>query len=443
MQWQATGVAAALENEKAMRSLTAATFRFGEAAPGVTAGLSAQSAQLAAFSTQARNAITQAQALAASMVRIPSQIGPVVETAVRLTEAFGGDLQTNTRNLAATLEGNLALSLRLLVPELGTLSESALKSGEAIELLATRIPAATTSLSRYAEALERTKRAQEANAEAAGEAVTQSEEIIRLQERLANATERGVENGTSLAEVWERFTLSLKLGAKEFANSASNLFSWTTNAELAARRAEEFTKAVEDAALAQKAFNDQLLAADQLENRIASQRDSVADRLSAAGITLRDLAAEERELAETERQLLELIRTATDEELPSYNLALAQVRVKIAEINGETAVGASAVGEFTARQTEGAEAAATYAAALDLSARSARQAAAAYGSATSAVIGFGRAARQVSIETGVGPNGAFRIVRDANTGRVVTFSVGPVAVQGTGGAPQRANTVGN
>ena len=229
-EWQARGVEAALETEKALKGLNAATFRFGDASAGIAAGLALQSEALSQVSGQSRTAIIQAQALAASMAKTPDQIERVVAAAVRLSDAFGGDLDANTRALAGTLEGDLSKSLRTLIPELRDFSQSQLESGEAIDLVAERIPAATKALDSYAAAVERVNKARADNAEAAGEAVKQDAEVVKLQNQLANATERAREAGTDLAVMWEKLKLNVKLGAQEFATAAGNLFTWNTNA---------------------------------------------------------------------------------------------------------------------------------------------------------------------------------------------------------------------
>ena len=351
-EWQARGVEAALETERALKNLNAATFKFGEASAGIAAGLAAQSEALSQLSTQSRTAIIQAQALAASMSRTPDEIERVVSVALRLTQVFGGDLETNTRALAGTLEGNLVRSLKQLIPELDGLSDASLRSGEAIRIVDERIPAATTNLDAYEQALLRVKKAQQDNAEAAGNAVIQSEELIDLQNRLANATERGRESGSALGVVWEKLKLTFQLGAQELANSAANLLSWTTNAELAARRAAEYAAAVEAAAEAQRKLN--AAQAQTNEEKIASAREAAALAARAHGIALRDLASEEESLVELERQLTDLLRTATVPEQREYTIALEATRKKLAEVRGETDGASTSLRDFGAANAEAA-----------------------------------------------------------------------------------------
>lgn len=395
-----SAIRAANQQEEAVARLDAALAPLGPRAREVSAALQEQASALQSTTRFGDEAIIQAQALLATLGVQADQLPRATEATVNLAAAFGQDLDQAARNVGRTV-GGMAGELGELIPELRDLSAEALRSGEGIELLASKFSGrAIADAQTFAAAMERVGNALSDSQENIGKSVTSSEDLTKALNVLAFNIEqvnKGASDTPGILASFSTFFVDLAsvivgVGFGAFADDVGK----TTDAFLAAQaRAEQVDRALgllrgtieasSDAerrqvqnlrTLAQaygsaRAGVDAYLDAQERNARVTNEAAGAQDRLEAAlgaaGIKYRDFAAElgaaEAALREVERQ--ERARLITQEQAVFFTERLQQRILGIRqEMRGEAedaraaAAATGALGDAAAGATDSIGAAA-------------------------------------------------------------------------------------
>lgn len=422
-------VTAAIEHGSSVRALQSALSDLGPSSALVTAELERQATALSRQTTFTDEAVLSAQRLLAEFNVAPEKLERATEAAVNLSAALGVGLDEAAVRIGRTVSG-VTEGLRSIAPELAELDQSALAAGEGIDVLAEKLEgrakAAAEGLggtfSKLRNAFEDFAAAQGKAAEAAGTDLDRAlQNTTFLMNQLTDAT-------GEQEPIWSRLTASVV----EYFNTIAGVAAGVPAVrELFGLQGQALAKTREEIEATEKAYREYLIALN--EGARQAEVEQAQARLEAGlkrfGVTLRNNSEEVVFAEETLRLLEDRIRLGGDR-AGDYERAAEGVRAKLAELRGETVSLEGETSTLSAHHTEGAESASAYSRALDASARSARSAASAYLSAA-------RAARSFTTETG--------ITVTALAGGNVSFSFrgrsAPISVQGSGGAPLRANTI--
>lgn len=144
-------VDAAAEQEAAFNRLAQSLKVTGEFSQKAIEDFSAFATQLQRTSVFGDEVVISQIAIAKSLGATNEQAKELVQAAANLSATFGGSLEENVFKLGKTLSGLTNRELSKVVPELRSLGEEALKSGEAIRVVNERFSgAASAELNTYA-----------------------------------------------------------------------------------------------------------------------------------------------------------------------------------------------------------------------------------------------------------------------------------------------------
>ena len=423
-------VKAASEAELQNVALEASLAKLGPKATALTGALESQARALGQASLASEKEVKSVQALLASLGVAPEKLQKATQATLDYAAALGVDLEAAARNVGKTVSGT-AGELGELVPELRGMTAEALRNSDAIDVLAQKYEGrASAAAGTYAVAIDRVAEAQERASVAFGKALTESEEakkgtdrLARSYEGLASVLERGTEDVGFFASKW----LAFKAALVETAQIVVGDVLPGVRALIGATK--EAGEAAEEAAAKQ----EKVLS---VEERIAAQRKAVTDASKGYGIVLRDLAKEQADLIEIEQGYVDLLRTETgvsDEAVlkrRALTLAIEGTRAKLAEVRGETDLGATSLTAHGEASREAAAGTRELNGELGKVANQAR--------ATTAAVNATRVAvQQLTNAFGQTVNISRAINADGTTGRLLGFSVsprqvGPVSVFGAG-----------
>jgi hypothetical protein len=169
---------AAAEQEDAFNRLSQALRATGEFSEEAVQSFSSFASELQKSSVFGDEVVIGQIAIAKSLGATNEQAKQLVQAAANLSATFGGSLEENVFKLGKTLGGVASKELKVLVPELKSLSEEALKSGDALAIINERFAgAAAAELDTYTGKTTSLKNAYSDLQEEIGAFITQSETV--------------------------------------------------------------------------------------------------------------------------------------------------------------------------------------------------------------------------------------------------------------------------
>jgi hypothetical protein len=142
---------AAAEQEAAFNRLGQSLRATGEFSEEAIQSFSAFASELQRTSVFGDEVVIGQIAIAKSLGATNDEAKQLVQAAANLSATFGGSLEENVFKLGKTLGGVLSKELKVIVPELKSLSEESLKSGDALRIVNERFSgAAAADLDTYA-----------------------------------------------------------------------------------------------------------------------------------------------------------------------------------------------------------------------------------------------------------------------------------------------------
>jgi hypothetical protein len=144
-------VDAAAEQEAALNKLAQSLRATGEFSRQAVEDLAQFASELQKASIYGDEVVIGQLAIAKSFGATNEQAKQLVQAAANLASTFGGTLEENVFKLGRTLGGVVSRELKTIVPEIKTLGEEALRSGDAIQVINERFGgAAASELNTYA-----------------------------------------------------------------------------------------------------------------------------------------------------------------------------------------------------------------------------------------------------------------------------------------------------
>ena len=144
-------IAASAEQEAALNRLSQSLRATGEFSQQAVEDFSQFASELQKTSVFGDEVVIGQLAIAKSLGATNEQAKELVQAAANLAATFGGSLEENVFKLGKTLNGVINRDLKNAIPELKSLGDEALKSGEALRLVNERFGgAAASELSTYA-----------------------------------------------------------------------------------------------------------------------------------------------------------------------------------------------------------------------------------------------------------------------------------------------------
>ncbi len=170
-------VAAAQEQEDAVKRLDSSLSALGPRAAEVSTALQDQAAALEATTKFSDEAIIANQALAINLGVTATDAGKLTQAAVELSSATGRSLESSFVNLARTLNGFRG-ELGELIPEVAHFSEEQLRAGAALEVVLDRLGGtAASEVQTFSGAITQLGNAWGSTLENLGASVTQNEKV--------------------------------------------------------------------------------------------------------------------------------------------------------------------------------------------------------------------------------------------------------------------------
>ena len=144
-------VKAAAEQEAAFNRLGQSLRTTGEFSQAAVEDFAAFATQLQRTSVFGDEVVIGQIAIAKSLGATNDQAKQLVQAAANLSATFGGSLEENVFKLGKTLGGVVSKELKVIIPEIKSLSEEAIKSGAALKIVNDRFSgAAASQLDTYA-----------------------------------------------------------------------------------------------------------------------------------------------------------------------------------------------------------------------------------------------------------------------------------------------------